>query len=222
MIDQWLNGGLRRDGVHEFFTVMDADKSAATAFAFLLSARACPDTPLFWQRIADSKREERVSAPGLIDLGLNPDRIILIELNTLEALLKAAVDSVRHGGLGAAILEIDGRAPGYDLTASRRLALAAERSGTMVMIVRSRARPSSSAAHSRWQVASAPSVPLAANAPGQTAFDLTLLRQRGGREGLHLQLEWDREHTRFRTPLSGGISTVSAGRAADRSASRAA
>ena len=119
-------------------------------------------------------------------------------------------------------VEVRGRAPRLDLTASRRLTLAAERSGTTVLLIRGGTAPMSSAAHSRWEVASASSIPLAANAPGHPVFDLKLLRQRGGPDGLHVQLEWNREQAVFRTPLSGGASAVSARGTADRRRHRAA
>ena len=70
-----------------------------------------------------------------------------------------------------------------------------------------------SAAHSRWQVAAAASAPPigAASAPGRPAFALTLLRQRGGRDGLHLYLEWNRDTACFHErgwPLEAGNPAV--------------
>lgn len=221
-VDGALQGGLRPDGVHEFYAATREDRAAATAFALLIAARADAPGPLMWFRIADRRQEELPFGPGMVELGLAPDRMLLAQLPDIDGLLKAAADAIRHGGLRTGLLEMHGRAPQYDLTASRRLALAAERSRTMVLLVRGNADPGPSAAHTRWQVASAPSVPLPANAPGHPVFDLRLLRQRGGREGLHVQLEWDREQARFRTPLSGGLSPLSAGGTADRRAPRAA
>lgn len=221
-VDGWLQGGLRRDGVHEFHALTGEDRGSAAALALLIASRTRHKAPVMWLRVAGRRQRETPFAPGLAELGLDPGSVVLAELPDLAGLLKAAADSVRHGGAGAAILEIEGRAPQYDLTASRRLALAAERSGTMVLLVRSGGEPGLSAAHTRWRVASAPSLALTANAPGHPVFELTLLRQRGGREGLHVQLEWDREQACFRTPVSGGAPAVPAGEPADRRAPRAA
>ncbi|QIG79400.1 ImuA family protein [Stakelama tenebrarum] len=222
-VDRWLQGGLRRDGLHEFYGAGGEDKGAAVAMALLLGGGQCTrETPLLWLRIADRRQRAAPYGPGLAAMGVDPDAIILTRLPDLPALLKAAADSVRHGAPGAVLLEIDGRAPQWDLTASRRLTLAAERTDTMVLVVRGDAQPGASAAHSRWQVASAASSPLPANAPGNPVFDMRLLRQRGGREGLHVQLEWDREQAVFRAPLSGGASALPAGGTADRRVSRAA
>tara|TARA_Y100000815_G_C13300299_1_gene484391 strand:- start:220 stop:996 length:777 start_codon:yes stop_codon:yes gene_type:complete len=222
-VDRWLHGGLRRDGVHEFYAAAAEDRASAAAFSLLLVERVGRSNPVMWLRPDGRSSEKRHPfPPGLIEMGIDLDRFILARLGDRTDLLKAAVDSIRHGGLGAVILELGKRSSRIDLTTSRRLALAAERSGTMVLILFGDAVPEPSAAHSRWQVASAPSTPLPANAPGHPVFDLTLLRQRGGQEGLHVQLEWDREQACFRTPLSGGASAVPAGGSADRRASRAA
>jgi hypothetical protein len=90
--------------------------------------------------------------------------------------------------------------------------------------------PSPSAAHTRWQVMAAPSMALEANAPGRPAFDLTLLRHRGGRDGLHIIMEWDRDTGSFRergehivtAPLSRASSAMVGGGAGDTQQSRAA
>jgi protein ImuA len=227
-IDDLLNGGLRHDGVHEFYAVpvpqgRGGEAGAAAGMALLLGARACAVTrPLMWLRIGGAKAAARPYGPGLVELGVDSDAVLLMEPPDLEALLIAGVESVRNGGFGAVVLEVAGPARRLDLTASRRLALAAERSGTAVLVVRSGATPTSSAAHSRWAVASAPSAALAANAPGYPVFDLKLLRQRGGPDGLHVQLEWNREQAVFRTPLSGGVPAFPPSRTTDRQRHRAA
>lgn len=222
-VDGWLKGGLRRDGVHEFYAAPEDEGVSAAALALLLGARACGGAQsLVWLRITCGQSCGNPYAPGLSELGVDPNSVLLMEPPDLDALLIAAVESVRHGGAGAVVLEVHGRAPQFDLTASRRLALAAERSGTIVLMVRSGTAPMASAAHTRWQVACAPCVPLAANAPGYPVFDLRLLRQRGGADGLHVQLEWNREQAVFRTPLSGGAFAVSASGTANRRRHRAA
>src|SRR3546814_10442198 len=70
-----------------------------------------------------------VFGSGLVELGLEPDRFIFIIVGDITALLRAADDILRCGGAGALIVEVWGSAPALNLTASRRLALAAEKSG---------------------------------------------------------------------------------------------
>lgn len=204
-LEGWPDAPLRQDGVHEFYAAGEQDGAAALALGLLCAVQARRNGELsLWLRLAKSRQaRQRPYAPGLAELGIDPATMVLMRLPDLQSLLRAAIDCVRHGGAGAVVMEMDGRAPAFDLTASRRLALAAEQSGTMVMIVRSGADPTPSAAHTRWQVASAPSVPLPGNAPGGPVFDVTLLRRRGGRDGLNLQLEWDRERSAFQAPRSG-------------------
>ncbi|MXO65212.1 ImuA family protein [Altericroceibacterium endophyticum] len=219
--DEWLKGGLRRNALHEFHAGDTGDEATVMAFALLLGTQADRERPVLWLRAG--RRQKRLPyGPGLRELGLSPDRVILLQLPDLQGQLRAAADSVRHGGASAIILEMPGRAPLFNLTASRRLTLAAERSGTMVLLARSQAPLMPSSAETRWQMASAPSSPLPAQAPGGPVFDLTLLRQKGGREGLHLQLEWDREKAAFQAPLSGGHAALLPGGAQDQRRSRAA
>jgi protein ImuA len=217
-IEDWLGGGLRGDGLHEFHAAGAEDLASTLSVALLLGARPVTGARpgLIWLRRASKALPY---GPGLADLGLDPGAITLLSLADDRAVLRAALDAVRAGATGAVLLELAGRQPLLDLTATRRLVLAAGETGTLVLLVRSDAGQSSSAAHSRWRVASAPSCPLEAGAPGLPAFALDLLRYRGGREGLHIILEWNRDTASFReredvaaaAPLSGRASAVAAG-----------
>ena len=222
-VDSALGGGLKRDGVHEFFAASPGDSPAALAMTLLVALRSRGEgaAPILWLRERRARGMGAPYAPGLVDLGLDPDSMILIDLPDPVAVLRAGADSLHHGGAAAAVLELSGSAPALDLTASRRLALSAARMGVMVLIARSNADPVPSVAHTRWRVGSAPSVPLDADAPGHPAFALTLLRHRGGREGMDFHLEWNRDEQSFRAPLSGGVSAPSVG-GADRSGGRRA
>jgi protein ImuA len=217
-VDDWLGGGLRGDGLHEFHAAGTEDLASSLTIALLLGARpvAGARPGLIWLRRTSKALPY---GPGLADLGLDPAAITLVSLADDRAVLRAALDAVRAGATGAVLLELAGRQPLLDLTATRRLVLAAGETGTLVLLVRSEAKPFASAAHSRWRVASASSCPLEAGAPGLPAFALDLLRYRGGREGLHIILEWNRDTASFReredvaaaAPLSGRASAVAAG-----------
>lgn len=216
-LDLALAGGLRADGLHEFHAAEPVDTAAALGFA-LLTARLrheLDQRPLIWAR--QDAAPGRPYGPGLIELGLDPDTVTLLMLEDTKALLRAGLDCVRDGAAAAVLLELHGRQPLLDLTATRRLALAGAASATMVLLARSAAPAMPSAAHTRWRVAAAPSQPLPADAPGHPTFALTLLRQRGGREGVEIVLEWNRDQVSFRqiTPLSGAAPAVAAGGADD-------
>jgi protein ImuA len=231
--DAWLQGGLKGDGCHEYYADGAGNLASALSVALLMGARVSESksSPLIW---LCQKSTISPYGPGLAALGLDPAAITLLSLADERALLRAAHDAVRSGAAGTVMLELAGRQPLLDLTATRRLVLAAAETGTMVQIVRADAEPGPSVAHTRWQVASAPSRPLEADAPGHPAFDLLLLRHRGGRDGLHMILEWNRDSASFRerdaadagaagaAPLSGGASALVAGGARAHPQDRAA
>jgi protein ImuA len=216
--DARLGGGLLRAGLHEVYASEVEDASAAAGFALILAARAQEGEgrlraqSLVWVREERATRAcGRLYALGLAELGVDPASLTTVQARDERAALRAGADAVKCGALGAVVIELYGAARLYDLTASRRLALAAAQSGVMVLLVRVRADPAPSAAHTRWQVGAALSAPLDANAPGRPAFNVTLLRQRGGVAGFETRLEWDGDARRcIETPLSGSLSAAAA------------
>lgn len=202
-IDRALGGGLAAGGLHEVFAQGEADEAAAAGFAAMLALVVTRGdgaaSPILWLREDGAQRGAPLHGPGLADLGLDPERLILGILPDARALLRAGADALRCAGLGALVLELGGNPPLLDLTASRRLVLAAEQGGVTPLLLRLRgARPSPSAARTRWQVSAAPSAPLEADAPGHPALALSLLRQRGGPAGLDWTVEWNRDAACFR------------------------
>ncbi|MDP3254902.1 MAG: hypothetical protein Q8M82_02805, partial [Bosea sp. (in: a-proteobacteria)] len=111
--------------------------------------------------------------------------------------LRAGAEAARCPALGAVLIEPWGEPRRLDLTASRRLALAAEGSGATTLVLRAAVAPQPSAASTRWQVASLPSRALEANAPGAPAFSLRLLRHRGGLGECEWRVEWSRDRQSF-------------------------
>ena len=211
MIDLRIEGGLKAHALHEVFAASIEDGSAAAAFAIMLGMRACPvGRPILWVRENRCGRHTgHLHAAGLLDLGFDPDDLVLVDAPDALAVLRAGADIVKCGQVGAVVIEPWGKAPLLDLTASRRLSMAAAASGVLTLVLRVDAEPMPSAAQTRWQVAAAPSSPLAAGAPGHPAFDIALLRHRGGIAGFETRLEWNRD-TRSFAPLSGGVPAVPA------------
>jgi len=225
-LDARLRGGLARGSLHEVYAGEEADASSAAGFAGMLAIRACDgQQPILWVREERSERTGgRLHAPGLLDIGIDPARMLLVSTPDLTATLRAGAEALRSGAVGVTVVEPWGKAPALDLTASRRLLLAAERSGVTILLLRIGAEPGPSAARTRWQVRAAPSVALAANAPGHPAFDITLLRHRGGVAGFAMRVEWDRDRHQFHQgsgpefgqqagnpPLSGAVPADAAG-----------
>lgn len=195
-IDAALGGGLARGRVHEVFAAQAEDAGCAAGFVAGLALRLGLRLggTLVWLREAQAEKQGgRLHAPGLVEIGLDPARVIIGVLPDPQAVLRAAADVVRCPEVGVAVIELWREPRLLDLTASRRLALAAETSGVTVIALRIAASPSPSAAQTRWQVSAAPSLPMEANAPGYPAWRIELLRQRGRPSGSRWRVEWNRE-----------------------------
>ncbi len=202
-LDEVLNSGLARAALHEIYAAEVADLAAATGFALGLALRAGEDEgeagrTILWARqdFVDAEAG-RLHAPGLNELGLDPARLLLVRARDGEGVLRAGAEAARCPALGAVLIEPWGEPRPFDLTASRRLALAAEASGVPVLLLRVAAAEAPSAARTRWQVRALASRALEANAPGAPAFALRLLRQRGGAAEREWRVEWDRDRHCF-------------------------
>ena len=206
--DAALRGGLARGRVHELFAATGEDTASATGFAAMLALRAVGRrAPIFWLRTDEAERlGGRLHAPGLVEMGGDPDSLVLGIAPDAKALLRGAADAARCSGLSALIVECRGQCPALDLTASRRLALATEQSGVTLFLLRLEAEPVPSAVDTRWAVGAAPSEAMEANAPGPPTFEMELLRRRDGPSGMRWRLEWNRDRLIFREPaLSGAV-----------------
>ncbi|MFT3965420.1 MAG: hypothetical protein QM690_06020 [Sphingobium sp.] len=203
-IDRALGGGFARGRLHEVFAGEEYAGSGAGLTA-LLALRAMKSDgaremrPFLWLRTETvQKRAGGLHATGLGELGLDPAMLLLGLVPDEGALLHAAAEATRCAGLGALLVECWGPMRGLDLTASRRLMLAAEGSGVTLFLLRIGGEPVPSAADTRWQVTAAPSIALEANAPGAPMFEIQLLRRRAGPPAGPWRVEWDRDGSCFR------------------------
>ena len=199
-------GGLSRAAVHEILAASGDDAAAAAGFALALSARAAPAAPLCWiARDLVGFEAGRLHPPGLTGLGLDPGRVTLVGVRHAVDGLRAAEEATRCRAVGAVVLtawggaQDDGRGEdrAWNLTASRRLALAARASGATLFVLRLAAREVPSAVATRWRVAAHPSRPAPANAPGAPAFRVDLLRHAGPAMGGAWCVEWNRDRLGF-------------------------
>jgi protein ImuA len=204
-IDSALGGGPLRARLHEIWPADIADAGSATGFALMLARRAAgPAGPIVWiTEERATRRHGLLHGPGMAELGLGPARFLLVCAPDAAALLRTAGDVARSTAVGAAVIAPQESA-GFDLTATRRLTLFAERSGTTIILLHPADPAMPSAAMTRWRIAAASSAWLEADAPGAPAFRAELLRHRGGRPLPHLRMEWDRDRAGF-APLSGAV-----------------
>lgn len=197
-IDRTLGGGLARARLHELVAAGGGDGTSVRGFAAMLGVRF--DGPLLW-----IGGDGTLHGPGLSEIGLNPNCVTFIAVRDEASLLATAADVLRCPAVGVAVIET----AGLDLTASRRLTLAAEASGATALVLRIGGQAAPSAAQTRWGIAAAPSRALEPEAPGHPSFDVELLRQRGGIAGLQWRVEWKRDRRCFIDPaLSGAVVSI--------------
>jgi protein ImuA len=167
-IDAALPGqGLARAGLHE---LLAADPGAAAGFAALILGRSAG--PALW--IAP---EPDAFPPGLARFGLAPEHLILVRAPKPADGLWAMEEALRCPAVQGALLDL----PDIDLTAARRLQLAAEAGGAIGLLLRpDTPEPGPSAALTRWRIAALPSLGGTAHKLGDPRWSLELLRCRGG------------------------------------------
>jgi protein ImuA len=166
--------------------------------------------PWLWVRQDLAGRETgEPYGPGLAAFGLDPAALVLVAASDVRESLRAAEEGLRCRALAGVLLEPWGEAKALDLTAMRRLSLAAEASGVTLLILRSgthdaREAPGPGGALTRWRIAAAPSAPqpVVGGLPGlgPPAFAATLLLNRqAGRlgDGGRWTLEWSPDEHLF-------------------------
>lgn len=124
--------------------------------------------------------------PAFAQIGLHPDRVIFVEGDKEETVLASFEEALRYGGLGAVVAELV-RLP---MTASRRLQLAAEKSGALGLVIRRWRRQTEAsdfgmptAAATRWRISVLPSEPLPVPGVGRARWLAELMRVRAGEGG---------------------------------------
>jgi protein ImuA len=161
----------------ELFAASPRD-GGATGF---LLAQLPRGKPLLWVQ----ERMAILEAGRVHPPGLPFSDFIHVEARDARAALWAMEEGLRCSALGAVIGELWGDPAALDFTATRRLAVAAERHGVAAYLIRQSGHANLSGARMRWRVASAPSAPNPLNprAPGTAAWDAELFRARGAAPG---------------------------------------
>ncbi len=179
-MDDWLpGGGLALGALHEIGGAPPDAGPAACATLFAAGIAARTGKPVLW-----CGQKPDLFVPGLACAGLAAGRVIHAETGTDTGVLQVMEEGLRHPGLGAVIGEI-GALP---ITASRRLALAAEKSGVMALALCRQAggpggkmkAPAQNTACTRWCIGPHPSPPLAVPGLARARWQVALLRARGG------------------------------------------
>jgi protein ImuA len=204
-----LGGGLKRGALHEVFA---SSSHEATASGFILALAIRLGGPVLWIRQDYAALEHgELAATGVLELGLDPSRLVLLRVPDVAGALRAASDALTCPALGAVVIELIGEPKLLDLVAYRRLALGAGQSGVTALLLRFSAEPGFGVAETRWLVRAAPSGH--EDDWGRPVFDVELQRNRHGPGG-HWVMEWSCDDGVFRQADRGAVVSAPADRPA--------
>ena len=171
-------GGLLRGALHEFAGGGGGTVDGAAAALMVAGIAARTKGKIVW-----CLTRPDLFFPALAQAGLNANRVIFVEGDKEEDVLASMEEALSFGGLGAVVGELV-RLP---MVASRRLHLAAERTGTLAVVVRRWRRQSEAndfgqptAATTRWRVSVQPSESLPVPGVGRPRWFLELMRVKAG------------------------------------------
>jgi len=171
--EQWVLPRSPRPTLSELFATHARDGGT---MGFLL-AQLERGKPLLWVQ----ERMAILEAGRIYPPGFPFPDIIHVEARNAQSTLWAMEEGLRCAALGAVIGEIWGDPRALDFTATRRLAVAAEKNGVAAWLVRLGGSANLSGARMRWRVASVASLANAFDprAPDAAAWDAELFRARG-------------------------------------------
>jgi protein ImuA len=211
-VDAVLGGGLACGALHELAPRMPGHLAAASGFATAAAVRAGGE--VLWIATDFAMNEGGGPyGPGLDLFGLSLSRLLMLRVPRPADVLFAMEDALRCRALGCVIAELTGEGTEADLTATRRLSLAArdgvsDRVSGLGLLIRHRATAEPSAAATRWEIATAPSLPdrlgELAGGLGRTRFDLSLRKNRRGPSGRWI-IEWDHHDRVFQSAVPVGV-----------------
>jgi protein ImuA len=215
-IDAALAGGLARGTVHEISARCEAHSAAASHFALALgcillkqsrgvrlgpcSSTQSSDKTIVWIAQDLCLFENGIPyGPGLVDLGIAPERLIMVAAPRLREALWAIEEALRCRATGVVIGEIGTHV--LDQVASRRLSLAAGAGNTLGLLLRATPDDTPCACVTRWIIDQALSAVPPENEQkfrgiGPPRLRVQLLRNRRGHPGAWL-VEWNSVEQRF-------------------------
>lgn len=171
-------GGLAYGALHEFAGGGSGTVDGAAAALFAAGIAARTRGQVVW-----CLTRPDLFFPALAQAGLHHNRVVFVEADKEEEVLASMEEALSYGGLGAVVGELV-RMP---MVASRRLQLAAEKTGTMGIVVRRWRRQTEAndfgqptASTTRWRVSVLPSEELPVPGVGRARWFLELMRVKAG------------------------------------------
>jgi protein ImuA len=204
--DRVLRGGLALSELHEIVPAAPPHAGAALGFALALALTAPlrGGTIVFVQQDFAALEAGALYGLGCDHFGLAPTRLLVVRAATPRDALWAMEEALKTRGLTAIIGELAQHGEAADLTATRRLSLAAQKGGALALLLRQYAFGEPSAAATRWQVAAAPGAGDGFGGLGRTGFSLALTKNRRGPCGNWI-LQWDHHGACFIPAVSRAV-----------------
>ncbi|MGI9502216.1 MAG: ImuA family protein [Geminicoccaceae bacterium] len=171
--------------------------------ALLLRRQTAGRGMVLWcQRQRDALEFGRLYGPGLRDLGLPPDRLLMVSAKRDADCLWA----MEQGLASRSLLAVVGLVDHAGLIASRRLSLASSAHRTFCFLLPVHHGREPSAARTRWRINPVPSMPdpLDPKGLGKPSWHLVLERSPGGRTG-QWTVEWDHAAHHFHLASNLGV-----------------
>ncbi len=193
-----------------------AEDGSGAATGFCLAHCQGGNGPTLW--VQDRRAIGALGRPYPLGLpGALGRELVHVAARDGREALWAMGEGVKCPALGAVIGEIHGDPRALDFTATRRLAVAAERYGVPVLLVRIAGHADLSGARRRWRIASRPSLShrFDARAPGRPVWSLDLFRARDRRPG-QWQAAYDRTAHRLDLAAAAGDGALAQGAPASR------
>ncbi len=196
IISTFPNAVFPTGAIHEFISSGSETAAASAGFisgltaALMRTGGAC-----LW--ISTSRL---IYPPALKQLGIEPDRVIFIDLKREKEIFWAMEEALACEGLAAVVGEVRE----LDFTTSRRLQLAVEKSRSTGFILRDRPRNlNPNATVARWKIQSIASETPVRGMPGVgfPRWSVELLRVKNGHPG-KWQLEWAAGQFQFIYPYN--------------------
>ena len=193
MMDAFPGNSFPTGAIHEFISPRPENVAATSGFTsgliagLMRSGGAC-----VW---VSSTR--KIYPPGLKQFGVEPDRVIFLDMRNEKEVLWATEEALKCDGLAAVAAEIRE----LSMIASRRFQLAVEQSRVTGFILRNQPRNlQPTAAVARWQIKHLPSITEPGMpGPGFPRWNIELTRIRNGHPG-NWQTEWQAGRFHFDAP----------------------
>jgi protein ImuA len=199
-LDSTLGGGIRFGALHEMAPERPGDFGAACGFTLALACLAAKGGgETLWIQTDFARLEGgALYGTGLDLFGLPSQRLLVLRARRAVDALFAMEEALKCRAVARVIAELPDDSA--DLTATRRLSLAARDHRGLGLLLRHRSFSMPSAAMTRWNVAAASGPRDDFGGIGTTSFLLSLVKNRRGPCG-RWSVAWDHHECVFSSPV---------------------